>query len=165
MKPAPGHSVPWTTDAGQLAIRVMLGVVFLYHGGQKLFGWFGGSGLAATGEFMAGMGIPLPELSAFLAGAAEFAGGLAVLLGIGVRLAVVPMVFTMLVASFVVHGQAFGLRNGGMEYALTLAVVLTGLGLTGPGRWTLPALIRCRRPGVPPTQRPEQPAPAPTADA
>lgn len=135
-----------TGDLGRLLIRVMIGVVFAYHGAQKLFGWFGGQGISGTAEWMSGIGIPLPTLSAVLAGAAEFAGGLAVLTGLGLRLAAVPLAFTMLVAIATVHRHAFGAQNGGMEYPLTLAVVVVGLALLGPGRFRLgfPSLRRAR---------------------
>lgn len=132
-------------DTALLLMRLMLGVVFMYHGAQKTFGLFGGPGISNFAGFLEGMGIPYPTLSAILAACAEFFGGLAVLLGVGVRLAVLPMIFTMLVAAFKAHGNAFSLQHGGMEYALTLAVMLTALGLMGGGRCTLPAILRRRR--------------------
>ena len=132
----------WANDVGLVAIRGMLGVVFMFHGSQKLFGWFGGGGLSGTAGFMEQISMPLPEISAFMAGAAEFFGGLALILGIGTRLAVIPLAFTMLVASFVVHRGAFSVQQGGMEYPLTLAVILMGLGLTGGGRLAASALLR-----------------------
>jgi putative oxidoreductase len=144
----------WSTDAGLLAIRGMLGVVFMFHGSQKLFAWFGGHGLSGTAGFMEQIGMPLPAVSAFLAGAAEFFGGLALLLGLGTRLAVLPLVFTMLVASFVVHGGAFSAQQGGMEYPLTLAIVSAGLGLTGGGRLTVTALLRSLAAGGKPRKLP-----------
>jgi putative oxidoreductase len=67
---------------------------------------------------------------------------LALLLGIGVRIAVIPMIFTMCVAIYTVHWGAFGGQNNGMEFPLTLAVVLLSLGLTGPGRLSVSAMIR-----------------------
>jgi putative oxidoreductase len=129
----------------------MLGVVFVFHGGQKLFGLFGGHGLGGMADFLDGLGVPVPMVSAVLAGCAEFFGGLALLCGFGVRIAVLPMVFTMLVASFAVHGDAFSVQKGGMEYPLTLAVVLVGLGLTGAGRFTVVGAIRRVTRGAPAT--------------
>lgn len=125
------------TNLGLLLLRAMIGVVFVYHGSQKLFGWFGGGGFEATAEGFGGMGMPMPEVSAALAGGAEFFGGLALILGFGSRLMSVPLTFTMLVASFAVHGSAFGLANGGMEYALTLAIAAASIGLMGPGSFAL----------------------------
>jgi putative oxidoreductase len=135
------RAVKWS-DAGLLLIRVGLGVVFVFHGSQKLFGLFGGGGLEGTAGFMAKLGLPAPMAQAVLAGSAEFFGGLALLTGFGARLAVVPLVVTMLVASFWVHGEAFDVQKGGMEYPLTLAFVLAGLGLTGPGALALAPAFR-----------------------
>lgn len=133
------------TDLGLLLIRAVLAAVFIFHGGQKLFGLFGGPGLEGAAAGMAQLGLPLPWLSALLAGSAEFFGGIVLLLGSGARLAAVPMAFTMLVAILTVHNSAFDSRAGGMEFPLTLGVVLTALALTGPGRLTVGKLLR-RRP-------------------
>jgi putative oxidoreductase len=76
----------------------------------------------------------MPHVSAVLSAATEFFGGLAVLLGVATRLAVIPMVFNMTVAIVMVHSGAFSIQKGGMEYALTLAVVLAAVSLCGPGR-------------------------------
>jgi putative oxidoreductase len=124
-------------DAGLLVIRIAVAIVFLYHGSQKLFGAFEGSGLGKFAGMLQQMGIPIPYLSAVLAACAEFFGGLLLLLGIAVRVAVIPMIFTMLVAIVKVHSGAFSLQHKGMEYALTLGLVLLGLGLTGPGRFVV----------------------------
>lgn len=132
-------------DVGLFLIRAIVGVVFLYHGSQKLFGLFGGHGISGTAGFMGQMGFPLPTASAVAAGGAEFLGGVALLTGVAMRLLAVPLAFTMYVAAFAVHGSAFGLQNSGMEYALTLAVVVTGLALTGAGRLTLAGYLPSRR--------------------
>ena len=128
-------------DVALLLIRGMLGVVFIYHGSQKLFGWFGGGGFSGTAAFMESLGIPLPVLSALLAGSAEFFGGIVLIVGTGTRLAAIPMAFTMLVGIVTVHHSAFGLQHNGMEYTLTLGVVLVALALLGPGRLTAARLI------------------------
>lgn len=128
-------------DIGLLLIRAIIAVVFVYHGAQKLFGLFGGHGISGTAGFMGQMGFPLPTASAVAAGSAEFFGGLALLTGFAMRLLAVPLAFTMYVAAFAVHGDAFALQNHGMEYALTLAVVVTGLAFTGPGGLTVTSLV------------------------
>ncbi len=135
----------WLTDAGLLAIRAMLGTVFMYHGSQKLFGWFAGHGIDGFSGFLASQGVPLPTLNAYMAAGAEFFGGLLLLTGILTRLASIPVAFTMLVAAFMVHGNAFSSQNGGLEYPLTLAVVTAGIGLIGPGRLTLINLVAYAR--------------------
>lgn len=128
-------------DAGLLVARSMIGVVGIYHGGQKLFGMFGGGGFDATVEAMGGMGMPLPTMSALAAGSAEFFGGTALIVGLLTRFAGANFAFTMLVASFAVHGGAFGAQNGGMEYPLTLAMVSLAIALTGPGRFSLDRVV------------------------
>lgn len=122
-------------------LRAILGIVFIYHGSQKLFGAFGGPGIEGFSAFLDSLGAPLPTLNAYVAASAEFFGGLALLTGVLARLASLPMVITMLVASFAVH-SGFDARQGGMEYPLTLAIVTAALGLFGPGDWTLTALFK-----------------------
>jgi len=137
-------------DLGLLLMRAMVGVVFVFHGGQKLFGLFGGYGLEATAGWMESVGIPFPMLSATLAGAAEFLGGLALITGFGARLLAIPLTITMLVASSLATG--FDAQQGGMEYPLTLAFVAAALALTGPGRYALRWPLTERR-SVPATAR------------
>ena len=92
------------TDAGwaPLALRIPIGIIFVAHGAQKLFGWFGGYGLEGTGQFMASIGLTPGYLMALLAGSAEFFGGLALLFGLLVRPAAAALAFAMLVAIFAV---------------------------------------------------------------
>ena len=123
-------------DAGLLLMRGMLGAVFVFHGSQKLFGWFGGYGLQATGQWMESIGIPFGLVSATLAGSTEFLGGLLLLTGVATRFETIPMAATMIVAAATAH-QGFDATQGGGEYPITMAMVLAGLGLIGPGRWTL----------------------------
>jgi putative oxidoreductase len=127
-------------DAGKLVIRLMIGLVFVFHGAQKLFGAWGGPGIDGMAGYNASLGIPLPELSAYLAAFAELFGGLAIAAGIFTRLAAVPVVFTMLVAGFVAH-TGFAVQAGGGEYPLTLAAVTAGLAIAGPGRLTIARLL------------------------
>jgi putative oxidoreductase len=143
-KSAPAGAARTTADdLGLLLIRLILGAVFMFHGSQKLFGSFGGHGIDGFAAFLEHqLQVPLPQLSAWLAACAEFFGGLALVLGFFVRIATIPMIVTMLVAVLRVHRNAFSLEHGGMEYALTLAVVLTGLLLIGGGRITVINLIR-----------------------
>jgi putative oxidoreductase len=139
---------PKLVDAGLLLARIMLAVVFVFHGSQKLFAAFGGPGIQGFAGFLGQLGVPLPTVSAYLAGGAEFFGGLLLLAGAFTRLATVPMIFTMLVASFAVHGNAFSIQQGGMEYALTLAVFLLVLCLTGAGRVSVDNAILSRKSGT-----------------
>jgi putative oxidoreductase len=141
-------SCPPAHDLGLFLIRAMLGVVFLFHGSQKLFGIFDGHGLEAFADALGKMHVPVPKVSAALAALAEFLGGIALLTGLWFRPMMVPLCCTMLVAAFWAHGdKGFDMGKGGMEYPLTLAVVVFALILTGPGRIALAASGR-RRDGL-----------------
>jgi putative oxidoreductase len=121
-----------------LVVRVPLGIIFLAHGAQKLFGWFGGYGLDGTGQWMDSIGLHPGTVLALLAGGAEFFGGLALLLGLLVRPASVALAFTMLVAIFSVHiSKGFFLSNGGFEYGLALLAATVALLISGAGRFSL----------------------------
>lgn len=133
---------PLLTDVALLLLRLVTGVVFIYHGGQKLFGWFGGGGMAPMIEAVRNnLELPMPVPMAWLAALSEFAGGILVLIGFFTRLAALPMIGVMGVAAFLVHGHAFGLKHNGMEFALTLGVVLVAILLSGPGRFSVDRLI------------------------
>lgn len=128
-------------DWGLLILRAALGTIFIAHGAQKLFGWFGGPGFTATLDMFGGaMGIPVPL--AILAMVTEFFGGLAVLLGILTRTAGAGLAFVMLVAVLKVHA-ANGFFLGaageadGFEYNWALGAMGLCLMLTGPGRIAL----------------------------
>ena len=79
-------------------LRIGAGVIFMAHGAQKLFGWFGGYGLEGTGGWMESIGLAPGYLMALLAGSAEFFGGLFLVLGLLVRPSAVVLAITMLVA-------------------------------------------------------------------
>ncbi len=123
-------------DLALLALRTGLAAVFVFHGAQKLFGWFGGYGLEGTAGWMGGLGIPFPMLSAALAGGTEFFGGLALAAGLLARLVALPLIFTMIVAMATAH-SGFDAAAGGIEYPLTLAIALASIAIQGPGRLTL----------------------------
>ena len=120
-------------------VRLVLGIVFFAHGAQKLLGWFGGAGFSGTmGFFTHQMGIPAPL--ALLAIAAEFFGGLGLIIGLLGRVAAFGIICNMLVAVVMVHSHVGffmnwnGTQQGeGFEYhlmaiALGLAVVVKGSG-------------------------------------
>jgi putative oxidoreductase len=131
-------------DLGLLLLRLWLGLVGILHGGQKLFGLFGGHGPREFADALAGMHVPAPYASAILAGCAEFFGGLLVALGIVPRLAAIPFAITMLVAWSTAHHFKFFSQTGGGEYPLTLAAALLTIIVAGPGRFTLPRLLSPR---------------------
>lgn len=125
-----------TSEAGvaALILRVPVGLILAAHGAQKLFGWFGGNGLAGTAGWLSSMGMEPGLLMAILAGGAEFFCGLALVLGLLTRPAALIAAFTMLVAIFSVHIiSGLFIANGGYEYALTLMVALLALAVQGGG--------------------------------
>ena len=133
----------FATDAGlaMLALRIPVGIIFIAHGAQKLFGWFGGYGLEGTGKFMESMGLSPGYLMALLSGGAEFFGGIALLIGLLVRPAAAALAVTMLVAIFAVHWSS-GLfaSAGGFEYPFALlganiALLVSGAGGLSLDRW------------------------------
>lgn len=117
-----------------LIIRIVLGLSFIAHGSQKLFGWFGGYGIAGTGGFFESLGFRPGKVFALMAGLGETLGGLLTLLGFGGALGPVLIVLVMLVAIGSVHyTKGFFVTNGGWELnsayiALALAVAFVGNG-------------------------------------
>ncbi len=121
-----------------LALRLAGGAIFVAHGAQKLFGAFGGYGLEGTGQFFDSVGLSPGYLMALLAGAVEFFGGLALILGLLVRPAAAALAFAMLIAVFAVHfSKGFFLDKGGYEYALAMLAVSVSLVFSGGGRVSL----------------------------
>ncbi len=133
-----------TTDAKQWAtipLRIALGVIFLSHGGQKLFGWLGGKGLEGTAGFFAGkLGLTPGILWALLAGIAEFGGGLLVVLGFFTRLGALFISIVMLVAIFKVHWGTFFMPTG-IEYTVSLFAAAVALLIAGGGKFSLDTLL------------------------
>lgn len=119
---------------GLTVLRVFVGIIFAAHGSQKLFGWFGGGGLAGTAQWMESIGLAPGTLMALLSGGTEFFGGLALIIGLLARPAALGLSFTLLVAIFSVHiHNGLFMANNGYEFALallggTLAVLLEGAG-------------------------------------
>ena len=130
-----------TLDYGLLLIRVVLGIIMVAHGAQKLF-TFGHAGVTGA---MAQMGLPLPAVSAALIIAAEFGGGLLLIAGLLSRFAAAAIAFGMAVAMIQVHLPNGFFAPTGYEFTLMLAAAGLGIVLTGPGRFSIDALIARRR--------------------
>jgi len=132
-----------TASWAPTAIRLVLGITFMAHGAQKLFGAFGGPGMAGTVGFFAGMGLKPALFWAWVVALAEFFGGLGILLGLLTGVASAVLIVDMLVAIAFVHGKnGFFAKAGGFEYNLSLIVMALSLILSGPGRLSLDRLIR-----------------------
>mgnify|MGYP001138572548 FL=1 len=121
-----------------LALRIPAGIIFIAHGAQKLFGWFGGYGLEGTGQWMGSIGLEPGYLMALLAGSAEFFGGLLLLLGLLTRPAALALSITMLVAIFSVHfANGLFMSNNGYEFGLALLAISVSLLFSGAGKLAL----------------------------
>lgn len=138
------NSIAKRQDLGLALIRIVVGLVFLVHGWQKLF-VYGHAGVTGA---MAQMGIPFPSLSAYLVSFTEFLGGLALLLGVLTRLIAIPIAFQMLVAIAAVHFKSGFFLPSGYEYAMTLFVASVGLAIAGGGAFAIDNVL-FRTPGQP----------------
>lgn len=127
---------------GLTVVRILVGIIFVAHGGQKLFGLFGGYGLAGTAQYMESLGLTPGYVMASLAGGAEFFGGLALIIGLLARPAAVALIFMTLVAIFSVHiHNGLFMANNGFEFALALLGALIAILIEGPGRLSLDRAI------------------------
>ncbi|UUD64458.1 DoxX family protein [Pseudomonas seleniipraecipitans] len=129
-----------TTRAGYglTILRVLVGIIFVAHGSQKLFGWFGGYGLEGVAQWMESIGLAPGYLMALMAGSAEFFGGLALIVGLLVRPAAVALTFTLVVAIFSVHiSNGLFMADNGYEFALALMAATLALLVEGAGRLSL----------------------------
>jgi len=134
-----------TTDdnPATLILRLVLGIVFFAHGAQKLLGWFGGPGFSGTmGMFTGYLHIPAPL--AFLAIAAEFFGGLGLILGFLTRIAAFGISVNMLVAIATIH-HSYGFfmnwtgsqKGEGFEYHLLVLAITAYLMIRGAGAFSI----------------------------
>ncbi|GBC78323.1 Putative oxidoreductase MhqP [bacterium HR08] len=115
-----------------LFLRLAVGVIFIAHGRQKLFG-----GLAGFEQYLESLGVPLPGLFAILVALVEFLGGICLLLGLFTRWAALLIAVNMLVAILRVH-LPHGLTGaGGFEFPLVLLAAALSLALTGPQKFSL----------------------------
>ena len=135
------------TQAGwsALALRLPIGIIFAAHGAQKLFGWFGGYGLEGTAGWMDSIGLSPGMLMALLAGAAEFFGGLALIIGLLTRPAAAALAVAMLVAIFAVHFEnGLFMANNGYEFGLALLAASVSLLFSGAGKLSVDELLAKR---------------------
>lgn len=117
-------------DLALLVVRLIAGSIFVMHGAQKLFGAFGGSGLAGIVAMLGVLGYPVTV--------GEFFGGLGLMVGLLSRFSAAALIVIMLGAIAMVHGQhGFFLSNNGFEFNLALIGLLAPVVIVGPGRWAI----------------------------
>ena len=132
---------PRQIDTALLVLRLVAGIVFAAHGGQKLF-VYGFDGVA--GGF-AQMGIPMAAFTGPAVALVEFFGGLAIIVGLLTRLAAFGVAVTMLGALFLVHLKAGFFLPNGYEFVFTLLGIAATLMITGAGAYSIDARLAGRR--------------------
>ncbi len=141
-----------TDDAvAALVLRLGLGIVMFPHGAQKVFGWFGGYGLAGTWGFMTGQ-MHIPAVFAALAITAEFAGSLGLIVGLLGRVAAFGLGVEMAVAAFLGGHVANGFfmnwsghqAGEGFEYHILVVVIALAVMIKGSGALSLDRLLAAR---------------------
>ena len=129
---------------GIAIVRIVTGIIFAAHGGQKLFQF----GLAGVTDAFGKMGVPMPGVMGPFVALLEFFGGLALIVGLLTRLAALGLAFDMLGAILLVHLAAGFFLPAGYEFALLLFATSLGLVLAGPGSLSIDAAIASRRHGA-----------------
>lgn len=129
-------------DLGFLIARLVIGLLIAAHGTQKLFGWFGGHGLKATGEFFGKLGFQPGRLYATSAGLGELVSGLLIALGFLGPVGPAILLAVMIVAAISVHWRngLFATSNG-IELPLLYGTAAVRFALAGPGRYSLDSLL------------------------
>lgn len=130
------------TNTGLLIARLVLGLLMAGHGAQKLFGWFGGHGLAGVSGFMEQLGFRPGRPFALAAALSEVVSGILVALGFLGPVGPAIMISVMIVAAVTVHWRnGVFVTSNGIEVPLLYAAGAFALGLTGPGSFSLDALL------------------------
>jgi putative oxidoreductase len=128
-------------EIGRLAARAVIGGLFIGHGTQKLFGWFGGPGLSGTEQMMSALEMRPARVNAVAAGLSETAGGALLVLGAATPVAAASLIGTMATAIHKVHRpNGPWAAQGGWEYNAVLIAALTALIDAGPGDLSVDAL-------------------------
>src|SRR5438876_1478931 len=133
-------------DLALLLLRIVVGLLVAGHGAQKLFGWFGGHGLAGFAGSLESMRCRPARLWAWLAGITEFGGGVLFAMGWLSPLGSIGMASSMLTAIARVHWPKVWATERGFELPLTYLVVALAVGISGPGAYSLDAVLRTRLP-------------------
>jgi putative oxidoreductase len=131
-----------TISAGLLVVRLVIGLLMAAHGSQKLFGWFGGHGIAGTGMFFESIGFRPGRFFATLASVTEVVSGILVALGLFGPIGPALMLSVMIVAAVSVHWKnGLFAQTNGIELSLFYGSVAVALALTGFGDYSLDSLL------------------------
>jgi putative oxidoreductase len=133
-------------DLGRLVLRATVGAIFVEHGTQKLFGWFGGHGPDGTGQFFESIELRPGRRHALAAGVAEAGGGALLALGLATPAAAAALGSVMVTALRTVVWRD-GVKVGTGGYELLLLASAIALGDLGPGRLSLDAALGNERRG------------------
>lgn len=137
------------TGIAQVAFRALLGGLFIGHGTQKLFGWFGGGGLAGTEKMMDHLDLHPARRNAVLSGLTEAGCGALLVAGAATPIAATGLVATMVTAIRTVHGKNGPWNsNRGWEFNSIIIASLALLVENGPGKLSLDAAVGRARGGT-----------------
>jgi putative oxidoreductase len=135
------------TAVGLLILRLVIGLTLAGHGAQKLFGWFGGSGMTGWTQTVEKLRIRPARPWAWIAALAEFGGGILLAFGLLSPLGSFAIAGSMLVAVATVHlAKGFWVTKGGYEFNLAILAAVAALALTGPGALSLDQASNIRLP-------------------
>jgi putative oxidoreductase len=135
------------TALGLLVLRLAIGLILAGHGAQKLFGWWGGPGMAGWTGAMGKMRVRPAVAWAWVSALAEFGGGLLFALGFLSPLGSMAIAGSMLVALITVHlPRGFWNTKGGYEFNLSILAAVVAVAIAGPGAYSLDALFGIRPP-------------------
>jgi putative oxidoreductase len=125
-------------DLALLVLRLVVGLLFVGHGAQKLFGVFGGGGLEGTAGMFDNIGLQPGWLHARAAGTAEFLGGALIALGLFTPFAAAALIGVMTTAVITVHARnGIWNTNQGYEFNVVLSAAVFALAGIGAGAWSL----------------------------
>ncbi|HLS27859.1 MAG TPA: DoxX family protein [Opitutales bacterium] len=138
-----------TATSNSLALlpaRLVLGLIFMAHGAQKLFGWFDGGGVEGTSKMLdsLGLGFGASSAMAVVVGAGEVLAGVLLFLGLFARIGGALVIVIMAVGIIKVHSNAFFVSSGGMEFALILLTIGIPFLLKGAGGLSIDRMLACK---------------------
>ena len=138
------RSTPNQINLALLILRIVVGIVFIAHGGQKLFVF----GLEGVQGGFSQMGVPLPALTAPLVAVLELAGGMALIVGALTRLVALGLAVDMLGALFLVHLKAGFFLPNGYEFVLVLFAVAAAFFIAGAGEYSVDGMLARRKSAI-----------------